>query len=346
MGINSFKTEITKFHYKRANNISAFVKSLLRFSSYFYDFVTVVRNFMYDKGILKSEKIPATVISVGNLTTGGVGKTPVVAEIANYYAECANEKVCIISRGYGGHLNNKKVNEIKANGEILCNAYYAGDEPYWLAENTKPSVIVLTCANRVLAARYAVQKFGVTKIILDDAFQHRKIHRDIDIVLIDSEMKFGNEAVLPFGPLRENLLGLKRASLIFVVSKNVKHNKAEQFARILSKKIDKNVLICKVEPDIIYNIKTNEVLDKNKSVTALCAIGQPEQFLKFLSDYDVENIVIYEDHYFYTYNDIAQLSGNIITTEKDAVKIQRFGFDNVYALKLKTNIDLHEVLKK
>lgn len=338
------KTEITKFHYNRANKIPGYMKSLLKFASYFYDAVTIVRNFLYDKYILPIECVNAKVISVGNLTTGGVGKTPVVAQIADYYASQYDERVCIISRGYGGHLDNKNVNVIKHEGEIKCDAYYAGDEPYWLAQNTHPEVSVLTCADRVKAAEYAVNNFQVTKIILDDAFQHRRINRDADIVLIDSEMKFGNEGLLPYGPLRENLNGLKRADLIYIVSKNTDHKKAEQYARIMAKKLGKDVRVCRVEPDVIYNIKTNEPLDKSKPVTALCAIGQPEQFIKFLSDCNVENIVIFEDHYTYTREDIAQIKGNIVTTEKDAVKIQRFGFNNVYALKLKTVFDPKGIL--
>ena len=339
------KTEITKFHYNRANKIPEYMKNLLKFASYFYNAATIVRNFLYDRYILPIECVNAKVISVGNLTTGGVGKTPVVAQIADYYAKQYDERVCIISRGYGGHLDNKNVNVVKLEGEIKCDAYYAGDEPFWLAQNTHPEVIVLTCADRVKAAEYAVNNFQVTKIILDDAFQHRRINRDADIVLIDSEMKFGNEGLLPYGPLRENLNGLKRADLIYIVSKNTEHKKAEQYGRIMAKKLDKDVRVCRVEPDVIYNIKTNAQLDKSQPVTALCAIGQPEQFLKFLSDCNVENIVIYEDHYTYTREDIAQIKGNIVTTEKDAVKIQRFGFNNVYALKLKTEFDPRGLLK-
>lgn len=345
MGMNNFKTEITKFHYNRENNIPDIIKPLLKFASIFYDAATIVRNFLYDKYILPVNCVFAKVISVGNLTTGGVGKTPVVAGTANFYAEDPEEKVCIISRGYGGKLDNKNVNIIKIDGDIKCDAYYAGDEPFWLAQNTLPSVMVLTCSDRSKAADFAVNKFQVTKIILDDAFQHRRINRDADIVLIDSEMKFGNETVLPYGPLRENLAGLQRADIIYVVSKNVEHKKAEQYARILAKKLQKDVRVCRVEPDVIYNIKTNEILDKSEPVTALCAIGQPEQFFAFLKDYNVVSRAVYEDHYNYTKEDLAQFKGKIVTTEKDAVKIQRYGFNNVYALKLKTEFDMHGLLK-
>lgn len=331
--------DITNFHYNRANKLPAIYKSAFKFASKFYDLATIVRNYLYDKYILPIACVDAKVISVGNLTTGGVGKTPFVAELANYYSEKFGDKVCIISRGYGGQLDNKNVNIIKLDGDIKCDAFYAGDEPFWLAQNTNETVMVLTCADRAKAAEFAVNQHQVTIIILDDGFQHRKLNRDTDIVLIDSENKFGNESVLPYGPLRENLMGLKRADLIYVVSKNVDHTKAEQYARILAKKLDKDVRVCKIEPDIIYNIKTKEPLDVTKPATAICAIGQPKQFLKFLTDVNITNISSYNDHYVYTQEDIASIKGNIVTTEKDAVKIQRFGFNNVYALKLKTSFD-------
>ncbi len=344
MSFNNFKTEITKFHYNRENNIPALVKPVLFLASFVYDCVTKIRNFLYDKYLLPIVCVNAKVISVGNLTTGGVGKTPVVANIANYYADVEDEKVCIISRGYGGHLDNRQINIIKIDGDIKCDAYYAGDEPYWLAQNTKENVIVITCANRAKAAEFAVNKLQVKKIIMDDAFQHRRLNRDCDVVLVDSEMRFGNKMHLPYGPLRENFHGLQRADVVYVVSKNTEHHRAEQFMRVLASEIYKDVRLCRVEPDIIYNIKTNELLDKSEPITALCAIGQPEQFLKFLNDCNVVNIVIFEDHYHYTYSDIANIKGKIVTTEKDAVKIKRFGFNNVYALKLKTEFDIRGLL--
>lgn len=337
--------DITNFHYNRANKLPSFVKDVFKFASKFYDAATIVRNFMYDKYLLPIVCVDAKVISVGNLTTGGVGKTPFVANLANYYSEEYGEKVCIISRGYGGQLDNKNINIIKLDGDIKCDAYYAGDEPFWLAQNTNDSVIVVTCADRAKAAEFVVNKYQVTHIILDDGFQHRHLNRDADIVLVDSEMKFGNNSVLPYGPLRENMSAMQRADMVYVVSKNTDHRKAEQFARILSKKLGKEVRVCKIEPDIIYNIKTKEPLDKSKPATALCAIGQPDQFLKFLSDVDISNIQIYTDHYVYRQEDVAPIRGNIVTTEKDAVKIQRFGFNNIYALKLKTEFDMRGILK-
>ena len=343
--MDDFKTKITKFHYNRGTDINPNLLKFFSLCSVFYNLITSVRNFLYDRLILKVECVNARVISVGNLTTGGVGKTPVVAEIANYYANKYGEKICILSRGYGGSLDNKQVHLIKDISGIHYTAEQAGDEPYWLSENSHPEVIVITCANRINGAEFAVNKHQVTKIILDDGFQHRKLYRDCDIVLIDSEKRFGNKALLPFGPLRENLSGLNRADIIYVVSKNIDHSKAETYVKDLKKQTGKDVRLCKIEPEKIYNVKTGEILDKKQPVTALCAIGQPEQFVKFLSDLNITRRIFYDDHHVYTKDEITHIKGAIVTTEKDAVKLKAFGLDNIYALKLKTTINPERLLK-
>jgi len=343
--MNKFKTEITKIHYNQDGKINILILKFLDICSFFYNIVTSVRNFLYDRLILKVECVNARVISVGNLTTGGVGKTPVVAEIANCYANKYGENICILSRGYGGNLDNKKVHVIKDLNGIHYKATESGDEPYWLSENTHPEVVVITCANRIKGAEFAINNYNVTKIILDDGFQHRKLYRDSDIILIDSEKQFGNNKLLPSGPLRENLSGLNRADIIYVVSKNLDHKKAESYANRLKKYYNKDVRLCKIEPDRIYNIKTGAEPDKNESYTAICAIGQPEQFIKFLTDLNIKNKIFFDDHHIYTKDELVNIKGNIITTEKDAVKLKDFNLDNIYALKLKMSIDITNLLK-
>ena len=208
------------------------------------------------------------------------------------------------------------------------------------------------------AAEYAIKELGVTKIILDDGFQHRKMARDLNIVLGDSEKMFGNENLLPAGPLREGMKGFNRVDKLIVVSKNVDHTRAEKIARILDKKFMKEktpppnplpqgagatTLLCKVEPDYCYNIITGEHLSKGGEITALSAIGQPEQFYKFLEkDYKIKEKLTFDDHHQYTLEDIKNIEGTIVTTEKDAVKLALLGKHNIFALKLKTvlNVDM------
>lgn len=338
--MQNIKTKITQMHYQRDSKGVLF--DILKFCSYFYGFGSRMKNFLYDNKILKPKKVNAYVISVGNMTTGGVGKTPVVSEIAKYLVNLG-QRVAIVSRGYGGKLDNSKINMISDGTSVYFDAVQAGDEPYWLAENTQ-GAYVFTCRNRYLAAKMAVEKFGIQVIILDDGFQHRKLHRDLDIVLMDSVKGFGNEYLLPAGPLREGPEALERIDKLVVVSKSVKHETAERVAKIMQKRLNIPTSVCYTEPDYVYNIKTGQRLMEGLAVTAMCAIGQPQQFYDFLSDYQVVKTVTFDDHHQYAPIDIVDISGSIITTEKDAVKLARFDRDNIYALKLKTVIDVENLL--
>lgn len=338
--MKNLKTEITKIHYKKEAK-GALVK-VLEIASIFYGIGSGLKNLFYDKGIIKPKKVNACVISVGNITTGGVGKTPVVAEIAKYLIS-KGEKPAIVSRGYGGKLSNKQINIISDGEKIYYNAILAGDEPFWLAENAKGTVVV-TSKNRYEAAKYAIEKFGVTHIILDDGFQHRKLYRDIDIVLSDSEKGFGNEKLLPAGPLREGTEAFKRIDKMVIVSKNLDHSRAEKIAKITAKRMKIPTFVCKTEPDYVYNIKTGQKLQPDSEITAICAIGQPGQFFDFLKDYKIKEMIPFDDHHQYELKDIQKIKGNIVTTEKDAVKLKNFENNNIFALKLKTNIKVEELL--
>ena len=337
----NLKTNITKLHYTKEPKGLLF--SLLKFCSIFYGIGSGFKNLLYDKNIIKPKKVDAFVISVGNFTTGGVGKTPVVAEIAKYFVE-KGERVAIISRGYGGKLNNKEVHVISDGINLYYKADMAGDEPYWLAVNLNMCA-VLTCSNRYKAAEYAIKELGVTKIILDDGFQHRKMARDVDIVLVDSEKMFGNENLLPAGPLREGMEGFKRVSELIIVSKNVDHTRAEKIAKIMQKKQGIKTTVCKIEPDYAYNIISGKHLQNGAEIIALSAIGQPEQFYKFLEkDYNIKEKITFDDHHQYTENDIANIAGTIVTTEKDAVKLALLNKNNIYALKLKTVLNVESLV--
>lgn len=329
------KTEISKIHYNKNSNGIFF--NVLKFCSIFYGIGCEFKNILYDMGILKPKKVDAYVISVGNLTTGGVGKTPFVAELANRFIT-KGKKVGIISRGYGG-----KVKGVVSDGnENFLDAEKSGDEPNWLAKNTK--AVVITSPVRYEGAKLAIEKYGVDVIILDDGFQHRKLYRDLDVVLIDSEKRFGNDKLLPAGPLRESKRNLKRANKIVVVSKNFSHYGAYEYANVLFEEYKKPMSVCKIEPDFAYNIfNENDILEKESQVIAFSGIGQPQQFYKFLKGYDVIKTFDFDDHHNYSQKDADNLDIYklpLVTTEKDGVKCKNFKFkNNVYALKLKTVIE-------
>ncbi len=336
--MKNIKTKITKIHYDK--NATGFLFRLLEICSIFYGLGSWLKNKLYDNNFFKSEIVDAFVISVGNITTGGVGKTPVVSEIAKYLIS-NGEKVAIISRGYGGALSNKKINVISDGKEIFYNARLAGDEPYWLAQNTE-GAIVITSKNRVKAAEFAIEKYNVTKIILDDGFQHRKLYHNIDIVLTDSEKMYGNERLLPAGPLREGKEAFSRIDKMVIVSKNINHSRAEKLAKITAKKMNIETAVCYTEPDYVYNIKNGEILNDGTEINAVCAIGQPEQFYNFLNNFRIKQKITFDDHHRYTEEELP--TGTIVTTEKDAVKMKDFSRNDIYALKLRTKIDVEKLL--
>lgn len=351
------KLFISKLHYKNTLDFfEAVALRVLLFFSVFYGLVVSVRNFLYDKKIIKQYKSKAYTISVGNLTTGGVGKTPVTAAIANYFSSTKNKKVAILSRGYGASLNNKKPNLISNGDEVFYDSDLAGDEPVWLAQNCSKTAVI-TCASRVEAAKLAVDSLKAELIILDDGFQHRKMKRDLNIVLIDNKNKFGNGNVLPAGPLREPLYNIDRADKIVLVNKSYDDEDANCYCNALEKLFNKKVYLCKMIPEYVYNIITNEHLKQDEEIIAFCAIGQPKEFYNFLkNDYNLVVTIDFEDHHSYDESNLRELIEiankegvkNIVTTEKDAVKIKdlllKYKPDlNVYALKLKAYFDVEEI---
>lgn len=353
------KLFISRIHYKKDLNLcekSAYY--LLKFFSLFYGGVSNIRNKLYDKKILRSYGSGAFVVSVGNLTTGGVGKTPFTIEAAKYFL-AKNKKVAIISRGYGAKLSNNEPNLISDGSGSQFKASVAGDEPVMLSNNCKGAYVV-TCRSRIKAEKYLMQKYSPDVIILDDAFQHRKIKRDLDIVLVDAKNKFGNANILPAGPLRENLNSIKRADKIVVVNKGYNTEKTLKFCDFLKDKFQKDIYLCKMVPDGIYDINSNMELEKGSRIMAFSAIGQPEGFYDFLKkDFKLIAVLEFEDHHIYDRNDVAKIIqyaqeeniDSIVTTEKDAVKLIDVIRDiempvNFYVLKLKSYMDIKEVFSE
>lgn len=352
------KVFLTDFHYKKEYKspadflTAALLYTALTIPSLVYLGIVKTRNFLYKKNILKAYQSRVYTISVGNLTTGGTGKTPITAEIANFLAK-QGERPVILSRGYGGKLSNKNVNVISDGQIINYEAQDAGDEPYWLATHCKGTG-VLTCSSRVKSAKYAQSRLKATRLILDDGFQHQKIKRDLNLLVVDSNKQFSNGCVLPLGALREPLSEIKRADKIIVVSKSFDDREAKTYARYLRKKYKKPAFVCSMVPDTIYNIKTGALIEETLPVIAFSAIGQPEQFYNFLSRYDVIGTKDFSDHHIYTKEDLKELEAlkgrygakAMITTEKDAVKLLEItnGDKNIYALKLKPVLDLKVIL--
>ena len=350
------KLFISKLHYKKNTTfLEKLLITSLRVVGFPYTIVTNIRNKMYDKKLLPAYSSKSFVISIGNITTGGVGKTPFTLEIAKHYLKL-NKRVAILSRGYGAKLSNKEPHLISDGSGSMFTASIAGDEPVWLANNCKGAIVV-TCASRIKAEKFVKERFNPDIILLDDGFQHRKMKRDLDIVLVDSKNKFGNKLVLPAGPLREKLNNIQRANKIVVVNKNKDSNDALKYCDHLKKKFEKDIYMCQIVPDYAYDVFTGEQLLKEKRIMAFSAIGQPESFYNFLKqDYKLVAVMEFEDHHGYDKEDIIKIINfaqeenidSIVTTEKDAVKLVDIikGVDmpvKFYALKLKAYMDIKDV---
>ncbi len=350
------KLFISKLHYKKDLTVyEKIIIILLRAIGLFYAAAVGFRNILYDNGLIPAYTSKSFVVSIGNITTGGVGKTPLTLEAARYFLGL-NKKVAILSRGYGGKLSNKTPNLVSDGSGPLYSAEFAGDEPVWLADNCKGAYVV-TCKNRIKAEKFIKEKYKPDIIILDDGFQYRKMKRDLDILLIDAKNKLGNKFLLPAGPLRENLSNVKRADKIIVVNKDFNSKNALKYCDYLKKKYKKDTFLCKIVSDYAYNIKTGTHLSNKVRIMAFSAIGQPAGFYNFLkADFKLTAVLEFEDHHTYTQEDVSKIIqfaqeeniSNIVTTEKDAVKI----FDIIkdielpvefYALKLKAYVDIKEI---
>lgn len=318
----NIKLYFQKIHYNKTKP-SRILNGILGFAEFLYGLIINFKNTLYEFKILTEKKVNANVICIGNLTTGGVGKTPIVMMLANQYSNC-----CVISRGYGAKISNKTPVVIKDSNKIYFkDGFECGDEVFQLAKNTPKNTVIIICSDRYKAAEYAVEKYGVKTIIMDDGFSNRKLKKDKTVILIDSKMRFGNGHLLPMGPLREPQKEIKRADEIILVNKMDSDIKS---AISWIKLFNKPAKLCTMAPKRIYNIQTNAEIKSSGCAIAFCAIGQSEQFFDFAKQfYTLKEQISFEDHYKYDKNDINHLIelakkhniNTFITTQKDEAKI-------------------------
>src|SRR5436190_6339625 len=183
-----------------------------------------IRNGLYRRGILRADDVGAPVISVGNLTTGGTGKTPLVELLAAQMA-ANGRRVCVLTRGYGRNSAGRLI--VSDNDGVLSDVNEAGDEPFLLAENLRGRAAVICDKNRVAAARWAIENLGSEIFILDDAFQHQRIQRAVNILIIDATNPFGSGRLFPVGILREPISESKRADC-FVITRASESGEQDQ----------------------------------------------------------------------------------------------------------------------
>lgn len=295
----------------------------------------------------------AVVVSVGNLTVGGTGKTPVVEMLARRLHE-EGRRVAILSRGYKSKSKKPSLPRrfwhrftgstveipprVVSDGlEIRLDSATAGDEPYMLARNL-PGVAVVVDKDRVKAGRYAVRDLGCDTLVLDDGLQYLRLRRRLDVVLVDRNSPFGNEHLLPRGTLREPPRNLRRATHIFLTKCDDRPND-ELIDRLRRHNRTASILECRHRPvhlQNVYDPHDRRELDfvEGKKVATISGIAVPESFENILEKLGAHIVVRrrFTDHHRYTEEEIDdailhaddKLAHFVVTTEKDAVRFPAF----------------------
>jgi len=289
----------------------------------------MLRRWGYHRGVLPTRRLSIPVISVGNLTVGGTGKTPTTMLLARLLRQ-QGKRVVVLSRGYKGSAP-APVNVVSDGERVCLNPLEAGDEPFLLAQRL-PGVPVLTATDRARAGTYAQDRFSPDVAILDDGFQHMRLHRDVEIVLLDQEYPFGNGYLLPRGPLREPPRTRARAHLALVTGSAParEQTKKKLEAHIRRHHASIPIFYAHYVPRALIPLTAEEELPcdhvQGKSVVALAGIGRPRSFSGLLEALGARVIEtrFFPDHHQYRTEDL-EIPGNhavVVTTEKDAVKLK------------------------
>ena len=307
-----------------------------------YGRIIDLRNLFYDKGWFKSFDLGARTISIGNITAGGTGKTPLVAYAAELLAG-NGKKVCILTRGYGREKPRWHV-VVSDRNKVLVDHKTGGDEPVELAQKLLGKAIVIADADRVTAARRALEAEKITAFVLDDGFQHRRAKRDVNIVCIDATNPFGNGSLLPAGRLREPLKNLSRANAIVITRANLVDDTSNLRSEISKWAPKTTIFECSSKIAVLTEIGARAVDRKDEEqggqaqkYLAFCGLGNPANFFRQLESegFEVVTPKPFPDHHFYKQEEIRKLerrakaagAGALITTAKDAVKLSGLKFE-------------------
>ncbi|OHB76156.1 MAG: tetraacyldisaccharide 4'-kinase [Planctomycetes bacterium RBG_16_59_8] len=308
----------------RRDPISRFIRGFLRLASLGYSVAVRTRSLMYRIGLLRAVRLPCGVISVGNVTAGGTGKTPMVAWLVRRLVE-RSLRVAVLSRGYGRLPGGR------------------GDDEDFIERGMAGKAIRLTGKDRVASGRRAIADFSPDVILLDDGFQHFRIARDADILMVDATNPFSNGALLPAGLLREPPQAMKRADLIVLtrtdqVSPATLEGIRERIARLSGGKPVVESVHRALRIRNCWNKREHAPeWIRNKRVYAFCGIGNPQSFLRTLEPLGATVVKhrFFPDHYPYTPLDLHQLVAEarefmadmLITTEKDLRRFDPEGVD-------------------
>ncbi len=312
--------------------------------SLLYRAIISVRRALYRHGILKSKALPCRVISVGNITLGGTGKTPLVVSLAGLLAQKQKRPV-VVSRGYG-RKNEAETLVVSDGKAVLTDTHTGGDEPVLIGSRLS-GIPVVAGSKRYEAARYAVDRFNRDTVVLDDGFQHLGLRRDLDIVLVDATDPFGNGKLFPAGILREPLTALRRAQAV-IITKADASPALEALKKRIRSLAQARIFTSSLRPVDLINDRTGDVKPlsalRGTKVLAFSGIARPESFSALLGSLGavLAGECTYPDHHEYTRTDLAALFkkaaedrvGMVVTTEKDAVRLRALKPEGVWALRI------------
>ena len=303
---------------------------------FIYWLITFIRNWLYDVGFFKSKSYDLPIIAIGNLSAGGTGKTPHTEYLIRLLKD--NHKVAVLSRGY----------KRSTKGFVLANeaisAHELGDESYQIKAKF-PDITVAVCEDRQTGIEKLISEINPDVILLDDAFQHRKVKAGFYVLLTAYDDLFADDYILPFGNLRESAMGKKRANLVIVTKCPTVLSEQEQEKVKRKLKVKVPVFFTSIAYDtevfgIENNIKVSEIISKEKVIVA--GIAKPKYFIDYLNS-GKDKVLIYPDHHNFSNQEITELNSlaqdkTIVTTEKDFVRLNgKIKFDKLFYLPIKVN---------
>jgi len=300
-----------------------------------YGFAMKTRSALYARGLRTQYVLPCRVISVGNLTVGGTGKTPVVIALATALRD-RGRQVAVVSRGYK-RRSAAAIVEVSDGRVIRGNPAETGDEPLLIAQRC-PGVPVAVGADRPLAGKYLINRHRVEMLIMDDGYQHLALRRDVDLLVLDASAPFGNGYLLPRGRLREPLSALARATAVLVTraSQDGRVDDLKAAVRAVAPAVP--VWVTDFTPSAVVQVGGDTTEEpsvlKGERVLAVSGIGRPDSFRRLLeaAGVTVAEHCVQPDHHAYSVEDVRRIrlaadrtgAGRIVTTDKDAVKLAQF----------------------
>jgi tetraacyldisaccharide 4'-kinase len=332
---------------------SAFWGAFLSAFSMVYRTVIFLRRIFYSLHIFNKKKIVCPVISVGNITLGGTGKTPLVIQTADLLSHY-KKQVVVISRGYGRN-NESDIIEVSDGSSVLVDTQTGGDEPVLIASKLH-GIPVVVGKNRYQAASFAMERFRPDVVVLDDGFQHIQLKRDIDIVLVDARNPFGSGKLFPAGILREPLGALRRAHAILITNTDSTYD-MNALKETVQRNTRARIFTSQQVPVDMIDYRSNDIKPlsalRGSKVLALSGIARPDSFSSLLTSLgaDIVATCTYPDHFNYQRSDLAAVFQKaadekvnmIVTTEKDAIRLKNLHADGIWALRIELSItEQHE----